>query len=52
MKAAFKKILETWEDEDGSLRKAAYIVGVNSVLAAERARGNLPKEDSYFAKRG
>ena len=50
MKNAFKKILETWEEEKGSLRKAAYILAIDKILEAERARGNLPKEKDYFAK--
>lgn len=44
MKEAFRDILKTWEEEGGSIRRASYIVSIDTILKAERARGNLPKQ--------
>jgi glutamate dehydrogenase/glutamate dehydrogenase (NAD(P)+) len=43
MKNAFKSTLELKLEENQSFRKAAYVLAINRILAAEKARGNIPK---------
>jgi len=43
MKDAFHDVLEIQEEEDRSMREAAYILGIDRILESEKARGNLSR---------
>ncbi len=47
MKDAYHDVTEVQNREEGSLREAAYVLAIHRVLDAERARGNLSKEDYW-----
>jgi len=44
MKNAFDAVLEL-KDEEHNFRKAAYVLAINRILEAEKARGNLPRNN-------
>ena len=43
MTQAFTEVKLIAEEEKCSFRKAAYILAINRILDAEKARGNLPQ---------